>query len=454
MARSGVGLPAFRFTDTLRRDGLAKAQETGNRFASSTVQISVPVDLPDRPDVVRREVWQRLRSAVRRPLTILRAPAGYGKTTVLRQAAAQWRSEGLAVRNLEILSPGFAARVKEASESSSPAILLIDELHRVDVETWQRPVTAALAELGAHQHLVLAVRTRPPAALLAVRGALAPETLGREALRFSVEECQELLRLHHPAARVETLGPALHRLTAGWAVALATAARPSGAFPHEAWERYVLDDVLGAQSAAAQALLRASALLGEVSADLCDFVLGRQGSTSLVEGLVTDELLFPVSDEPGWFTHHPLLAETIRRAMHRDDPLWSEALHRTAAAWHLARRDRRRAMAQYFAVSDHHAAAELALGATMTPPRADALELLNALGGVDGDNPAIPGSLSAREAEVLTLLASGLANKDIGLSLYVSVATVKAHVYNIFRKLRVGSRTAAVAQARRLGLLG
>ena len=54
-------------------------------------------------------------------------------------------------------------------------------------------------------------------------------------------------------------------------------------------------------------------------------------------------------------------------------------------------------------------------------------------------------SLTTRETEVLDLIRSGLGNKQIGQKLYVSLATVKAHVYNIFRKLGVTSRTAALA---------
>ena len=54
-------------------------------------------------------------------------------------------------------------------------------------------------------------------------------------------------------------------------------------------------------------------------------------------------------------------------------------------------------------------------------------------------------SLTTRETEVLDLIRSGLGNKQIGQKLCVSLATVKAHVYNIFRKLGVTSRTAALA---------
>ncbi|MCX7521240.1 response regulator transcription factor [Microbacterium sp. STN6] len=62
-------------------------------------------------------------------------------------------------------------------------------------------------------------------------------------------------------------------------------------------------------------------------------------------------------------------------------------------------------------------------------------------------------TLSARESEVLTLVAAGRSNRDIGRELFLSEATVKSHLVHIFTKLGVGSRTLAVAEARRLGLI-
>jgi DNA-binding NarL/FixJ family response regulator len=67
-------------------------------------------------------------------------------------------------------------------------------------------------------------------------------------------------------------------------------------------------------------------------------------------------------------------------------------------------------------------------------------------------SPAPP-ALSARETEVLRLVASGLTNADIGKRLFIAEATVKTHLLRIFNKLDVADRTAAVTTAMRLGLL-
>jgi DNA-binding NarL/FixJ family response regulator len=61
--------------------------------------------------------------------------------------------------------------------------------------------------------------------------------------------------------------------------------------------------------------------------------------------------------------------------------------------------------------------------------------------------------LTAREVEVLQLLARGKSNKEIGSSLNISETTVKSHLGSIFRKLDVLSRTEAIAMASRRGLI-
>jgi DNA-binding NarL/FixJ family response regulator len=68
-------------------------------------------------------------------------------------------------------------------------------------------------------------------------------------------------------------------------------------------------------------------------------------------------------------------------------------------------------------------------------------------------DPPVTGSLTAREIEVLRLISSGLSNKAIAERLFISEHTVHRHVGNTLSKLNVPSRSAAVAQAARLGLL-
>jgi DNA-binding NarL/FixJ family response regulator len=68
--------------------------------------------------------------------------------------------------------------------------------------------------------------------------------------------------------------------------------------------------------------------------------------------------------------------------------------------------------------------------------------------------PTAAHPLTAKELEVLGLLAKGLSNRDLAATLVVSTATVKSHLAHIYEKLEVGSRQEAVGRAIELGLLG
>ena len=74
-------------------------------------------------------------------------------------------------------------------------------------------------------------------------------------------------------------------------------------------------------------------------------------------------------------------------------------------------------------------------------------------GAVPLSEPPLLAPLTAREREVLDLIASGLSNREIANRLFVEVSTVKSYANNIFRKLGVQSRTQALAEARALHLI-
>jgi DNA-binding NarL/FixJ family response regulator len=64
------------------------------------------------------------------------------------------------------------------------------------------------------------------------------------------------------------------------------------------------------------------------------------------------------------------------------------------------------------------------------------------------------GPLSPRELEVLQLVSVGNTNREAAARLFITEATVKTHLLNIYSKLGVGDRAAAVAEAYNRGLLG
>lgn len=85
-----------------------------------------------------------------------------------------------------------------------------------------------------------------------------------------------------------------------------------------------------------------------------------------------------------------------------------------------------------------------------------ATSILEAM-GEGAPTPVRPGGaagpLSAREHEVLKLVADGLSNRDIAATLFISEETVKTHLRRIFEKLGVSSRTQAIDRGRRLDII-
>jgi ATP/maltotriose-dependent transcriptional regulator MalT len=65
-------------------------------------------------------------------------------------------------------------------------------------------------------------------------------------------------------------------------------------------------------------------------------------------------------------------------------------------------------------------------------------------GGMAGGSQS--GGLSARESQIMTLIAAGHSNGEIAASLVLAEKTVKNHVNRIYSKLGVGSRSAAISQ--------
>jgi len=80
------------------------------------------------------------------------------------------------------------------------------------------------------------------------------------------------------------------------------------------------------------------------------------------------------------------------------------------------------------------------------------IERFIGLGPADGPGPGVLEVLTAREREVLTLIAGGLSNTEIAQRLYLSEGTVKIHLHHIYRKLKVENRVELIlyAQSKRL----
>jgi LuxR family maltose regulon positive regulatory protein len=335
--------------------------------------------------VDRDDLLAVLDRAVARKVTVISAPAGSGKTSLLRSWAGRpgqryrfavvqvqrgqrdaqqfWLALLGAVRDAcgtaggsEPAPPApvysgqaMAGRVlAELRDDRGPVVLVIDDLHELRSPEALAQLGQLLASLPPHAHAVLATRRDQRLRLhrLRLAGELA-EIRGAD-LRFTEAEARDLLAASGIA--LSAAGVALlHQRTEGWAAGLRLAAISLAAHPDP--ERFVAEfsgsdrtvaeylvaELLERQPGEVQDLLLATAPLDRVNGELGDLLTGRPGSERILLDL-EDANAFVVSLDPGrtWFRYHHLFADLLRLELRRRRPEEIPALHRRAAHW-LAR---------------------------------------------------------------------------------------------------------------------
>lgn len=338
---------------------------------------------------IRRDLLRRprliggLNEALDREVTLVCTPAGFGKTTLLAEWAAQarcrvawlsldsedndpmrfWRYVLLALRrvleptgesipSLEDLPAGMSSRgvvtalVNELETASIPLALIIDDYHAIESESIQGDMAFLLSHLSPLLHVVIASRADPPLPLarLRARGQLAE--LREADLRFTPEEASALLReVWALDLSLEDVA-ALEGRTEGWAVGLQLAAlslheRPNAEAFLEAFtgtHRYVLDylseEVLERQPNEVSKFLLQTSILDRLSGPLCDAVTGDSNGQDLLERIERANLfLVPLDDQRRWYRFHHLFSDLLRARLHRDGTLRISELNRRAAAW-------------------------------------------------------------------------------------------------------------------------
>ena len=345
-----------------------------------------------RPNLGRRPVarglvprpllFERLSAARPGEVILACAPAGSGKTVLLRS----WlESEGLADRVawvsverderdaqrfwLSVIDE-FAAAVGEAGlvervgatpafgglavverlvsdlhSLEQPVVLVIDDLHELRSEEALRLLEHLLGALPPELRMVLATREDPRLGLhrLRLTGAL---TEVRDAdLRFSRDETRALLEA--TGIELSDEGVALlHERTEGWAAGLRLAAISLAGHPDperfvtefSGSERtvagYLLAEVLERQPPQVRDLLLRTSVLERVSGPLADALTGGTGSEEVLQSLEDANALVTSLDAGRtWFRYHHLLTDLLQLELRRTAPATVGSLHRAAAQW-------------------------------------------------------------------------------------------------------------------------
>jgi LuxR family maltose regulon positive regulatory protein len=363
---------------------------------------------PAPPLVDRSDLLAILDRAAAAKVTVISAPAGSGKTSLLRawiarqdqrvrvcelqvprnqQDAQQfWLAVLAAVRTASgtdgdaeppAATPTFdpqamVDRVRSQLDQPREATFLaIDDLHELTSPEALTQLTQLLANLPPNAHAILATRRDLPLHLHQLRLAGELSEVRSADLRFTEHETRALLAASGIALSDAAVAQ-LHRRTEGWAAGLRLAV--ISLIGHPDPERFVTEfsgstrtvaeylmaEMLERQPAEVQQLLVRTSLLDRVNGELGDLLTGRRGSERILLDL-EDANAFVVSLDPDrtWFRYHHLFADLLRLELRRTLPEQVPALHRLAAAWFIQRRQAVEAVRHTQAAGDWSDAARM-----------------------------------------------------------------------------------------------
>jgi LuxR family maltose regulon positive regulatory protein len=332
--------------------------------------------------VPRPRLVGRLTQGLEGELTLVCAPAGFGKTALLadwtrrsgravawlsldagdNDPARFWRHaaaalggvrDGVDAQLAPLLRPPprsfesvVTALVNELAAVPGELVLVLDDYHLIESEAVHESLAFLLEHLPAGLRLVVASRADPPLPLgrLRARGQLVE--LRAAELRFTSGEAAALLREAVGPDLPEDAVAALTARTEGWAAGLQLAALslrgrsdPAGfvaAFSGS--HRYVLDylaeEVLERQPEQLRGFLLETSVLDRLCGALCDAVTGRADGQRLLETIERANLfLIPLDEVRGWYRYHQLFADLLRVRLGQERPERLPVLHRAAAGW-------------------------------------------------------------------------------------------------------------------------
>ncbi len=334
--------------------------------------------------VPRLHLAEQLNAGLRRKLTLISAPAGFGKTTLVAEWVAgcerpvAWLSlDGrdndktrfltYLVTALQTIDPMIGKGVLRQIQSPQPPpiesiltdllnditstddnfILVLDDHHVIDAEPVNNALTFLIEHLPPQMHLVIATRDDPQLPLARLRARSQLTELRAMDLRFSISEVSEFLNqvmgLDLSAADIT----ALEARTEGWITGLQLAAismqgrQDTTAFI-EAFtgsHRYVLDylieEVLDQQSEDIRSFLLQTAVLDQLEGSLCNALTGQDNGQQTLEHLEHANLfIIPLDDKRLWYRYHHLFADLLRQQLNQTHSDLVQTLHERASIWY------------------------------------------------------------------------------------------------------------------------
>jgi LuxR family maltose regulon positive regulatory protein len=347
--------------------------------------LTTKLHAPDPRERIGREALvARLRDADAK-LALIRAPAGWGKSTLL----SQWRAAELGQRQfawlaldssdsdptqfwtyavealrtvapevgraslpllrapgVDLLAEMLPVLVDELGEIQTPLVLAFDDYHQLAGDAVHGTLRRLLDYLPERVCIAIGTRTEPPlqVARLRARGQLVE--IDADELRFSLGETRsfldELLGLELGAEDIALL----HERTEGWPAAIYLAALSLRSRPdrHEFVVRFAGDDrhivdylgeeVLAGLEPTVRDLLLRTSILERVNGPLCDVVAEASGSARQLDALARSNLfVVPLDDQRDWYRYHQLFRSCLNAELRLEAADLIPELHRRASEW-------------------------------------------------------------------------------------------------------------------------
>jgi LuxR family transcriptional regulator, maltose regulon positive regulatory protein len=349
-----------------------------------------------------------------RKLTLISAPAGFGKTTLVSTWVAgcerlepkvrvAWLSLDetdndptcfltYLVAALQTVAPEIGKGAMDALQTPQPPptesilitllneiadnpdnlLVVLDDYHVLDAKPIDDAVTFLIEHLPPRMHLVIATREDPhlPLARLRVRGQLAE--LRAADLRFTPAEAAEFLnQVMGLNLSVEDIA-SLETRTEGWIAGLQLAAISlqgnqdiSGfirefAGDHRYIVDYLVEEVLQSQPEPIRQFLFQTSIVDRLNGSLCDALTARENCSAQLEALQRGNLfIIPLDDKRHWYRYHHLFGDVLRMRLTAEQPDQVAVLHRRASEWYEHNGSMENAIRHALAAGDFARAADL-----------------------------------------------------------------------------------------------
>ncbi len=361
--------------------------------------------------IARPRLSERLSHGAESALTLVSAPAGFGKTTLLAQWLATapadgrpvaWLSldqrdndpalfwtylvgalktagQGVGASALSLLQShqppseaALATLLNDLDALSNDVVLVLDDYHVIEARDVQDGMAFLLEHLPPQIHLVIASRADPPLPLARLRGRGELVEIRATDLRFTPDEAASYLNEVMGLVLTAPDVAALEERTEGWIAALQLAALSLQGREDMAEfiagfagdDRYIVDylaeEVLQRQPEHVHHFLLQTSILDRLSGPLCDAVTGQDGGKAKLAALERGNLfLAPLDSRRQWYRYHQLFADVLQAHLLDEQPGEVPDLHLRASAWYEQNGEPSEAIRHALAARDFERAADL-----------------------------------------------------------------------------------------------